>query len=194
MRLFAAIDVGVEVREAAAAARRVIDEALEEIHVDRPRVVWMVKDGLHVTLRFFGEQPAERAAAYVDRIERPFPLAPFLVEWRGVGAFPSPRHPRVFWMGAVGGARGLGLLEAEMAERFGGIDPADRLEPPRPFHAHVTLGRVKVPGRPLDWPEILERAAVGPVRSVVDRVTLYRSRGLPGGAGYEPLAVGRLEG
>ena len=119
-------------------------------------------------------------------------MPPFAVEWRGLGAFPSPRQPRALWIGITRGADGLGRLEAEIARRFDRL--ADDSEPVRPFHPHLTLGRIKVPGRPLDWPEILEEAQVKAVRSTVSFVTLYRSRGLPGGAGYEALAKGWLNG
>src|SRR5690606_24167379 len=134
----------------------------------------------------------ERVPAMVAGIARPFDEAPFVVEWRGLGAFPSPRHPRALWLGVSGGAAGLGPLEAEIARRFDAT--ADPAEPARAFHPHLTLGRIKVPGRPVDWPAILADAEVTAVGSAVRHVTLYRSRGLPGGAGYEALAKGCLNG
>lgn len=192
MRLFAAVDVGDEVRTVAAAARHLIEARLSRIHEHAPRIVWVKPEGLHLTLRFFGEQPDDRVPDIVSGIERPFDQPPFAVEWRGLGAYPSPRQPRALWIGVTSGADGLGRLEAEIARRFDRMFDAG--EPARAFHPHLTLGRVKVPGKPLDWPEILEEAGVRAVRSTVNRVTLYRSRGLPGGAGYEALAKGWLNG
>lgn len=192
MRLFAAIEVGDEVRAAVRAARHAIDARLSRIHEHAPRIVWVKPEGLHLTLRFFGEQPDDRVAGIVSALERPFDVPPFAVEWRGLGAFPSPRQPRALWVGVTSGADGLGRLEAEIARRLDRTD--DPSEPVRPFHPHLTLGRIKVPGRSLDWPEILEEASVKAVRSTVSHVTLYRSRGLPGGAGYEALAKGWLNG
>lgn len=192
MRLFAAVDVGGEVRDAAALARRRIDAHLATIRSGAPRIVWVKPEGLHVTLRFFGEQPESRAVEIASGIETAFNVAPFAVEWRGLGAFPSPRHPRALWMGITMGAEGLGRLEAEIARRFDRM--ADAAVPARPFHPHVTLGRIKIDGAGVDWPAMLEEAQVAGVRSTVDHVTLYRSRGLPGGAGYEALAKGWLNG
>jgi 2'-5' RNA ligase len=192
VRLFAAIEVGDDVRAAATVARHAIEARLSPIHEHAPRIVWVKPEALHLTLRFFGEQPDEHVPGIASAIERPFDVPPFAVEWRGLGAFPSQRQPRALWIGITMGADGLGRLEAEIARRFDRL--ADVSEPARPFHPHLTLGRIKVPGRPLDWPEILEEAQVKAVRSTVNSVTLYRSRGLPGGAGYEALAKGWLNG
>ncbi len=192
MRLFAAIDVGDEVRAAARAARHAIEARLSSAHEQAPRIVWVKPEGLHVTLRFFGEQPDSRVAQIVSGIEQAFEVSPFAVEWRGVGAFPSPRQPRALWMGITRGADGLGRLEAEIARRFDRVVDPDG--PARPFHPHLTLGRIKIAGAGVDWPATLEEAPVTGVCSTVNHVTLYRSRGLPGGAGYEALAKGWLNG
>jgi 2'-5' RNA ligase len=194
-RLFVAVDVGDDVRAAAAAVRRSIEVRLAQVHENRPRLVWTAPSGLHVTLKFLGEQPEDRVPAIVKAIEQPIVMAPFQVVWRGVGAFPSPREPRTLWLGVVDGAASLGAVEAEVARRFSapGLAIGAAAET-RPFHAHVTLARVKVTGARLDWRAMLESAAMAPVSSVVSQVTLYRSRGLPGGAGYEALANGRLNG
>jgi 2'-5' RNA ligase len=191
--LFVGIDVGDEVRAAALASRRVIEDRLSRIYEGPPRMLWTAPEGLHVTLRFFGEQPDARADALVGDAAKPYPLKPFLVKWRGLGAFPSPRRPQVLWLGVTAGAAELGALEAAVARRFAATGAADGAAP-RPFHPHVTLGRVKVTGRPPDWSALLEAAAMPPVTSLVDHVRLYRSRGRPGGTGYEVLARGRLEG
>jgi 2'-5' RNA ligase len=190
--LFVGIDVGDEVRQAALAARRTIEDRLSRVHVGPPRILWVAAEGLHVTLKFFGEQPDEQARAIVAEAAKPIPLRPFIVEWRGLGVFPSPRQPRVLWLGVTAGTRELGELEAAVARRFAQGDAAEA-DAPRPFHPHVTLGRVKVPGHPLDWPGLLEAAAVPAVTSLVDHVRLYRSFGRPGGVGYEVVARGRLE-
>jgi 2'-5' RNA ligase len=191
--LFLGIDVGDDVKAAALASRRIIEERLSKVHVHPPRILWTAGEGLHVTLTFLGEQPDLQAKAIVAEAAKPLPLRPFAVEWRGLGVFPSPRQPRVLWLGVTAGARELGALEAAVAERFAS---ADQAEPGshRAFHPHVTLGRIKIPGRPLDWPALLEAAAMPAVTSLVDHVRLYRSHGRPGGTGYEVLARARLGG
>ena len=192
MRLFVAIAVGDQVRAAAARARDRIEAALQQQRSEPPRIVWVAPAGLHLTLRFLGEQPDTRAPALVAAIEPPLAIAPFTVTWRGLGVFPSPRQPRVIWIGAGDGARELGLVEREISRRIGGLLPGEDDSDAKPFHPHLTLGRIKTESRQVNWPAILASGAVDDVSSPVTHVSLYRSRGLPGGAGYEELGRGLL--
>jgi 2'-5' RNA ligase len=104
------------------------------------------------------------------------------------------RRPRVIWAGIGDGAGPLGQLEAEVARRFGGLLPGERPETAAPFHPHLTLGRLKVDNPAADWPTMLEAAAFPDIQSSVGHVSLYHSRGLPGGVGYEEIGRGWLEG
>jgi 2'-5' RNA ligase len=194
MRLFAAVTVGDEVRAAVTAARRTIELQLERLGGPPPRLVWVAPSSLHVTLRFLGEQPDAQVPAIVETAQEPFALEPFQVTWQGLGAFPSPRRPRAIWVGVKRGAKGLGLLEAELARRFGQLLPGERPDEAAPFHPHLTIVRVKTERPGVDWPAVLEAAAIGEVHSRVDHVSLLRSQGLPGGVGYQEIGRGRLEG
>ena len=64
----------------------------------------------------------------------------------------------------------------------------------RPFHPHLTLARVKTASKGVDWPKVLAAAAAADLSSPVGHVSLFRSRGLPGGEGYEEVARGLLNG
>jgi 2'-5' RNA ligase len=194
MRLFVAISVGDEVRAAVARVRAAIEESFQRLKAEPPRLVWVSPRGLHVTLRFLGEQSDDRVQALVEAVQQPYPFDPFSIRWHGVGAFPSTRRPRAIWLGVGRGARELGLVEQEVTRRLGGLLPGEEAGDAEPFHPHLTLARVKTEQKLVDWPAILEAAAVGDVSSRVGHVALYRSRGLPGGEGYEELGRGRLGG
>lgn len=194
MRLFVAVTVGDEVRAAVTAARRTIEQQLSAIGGPPPRLVWVAPSALHVTLRFLGEVPDDRVPAIVEAVQEPFVLAPFQVAWLGLGAFPSTRRPRAIWVGVREGAAALGLLEAELARRFGTLLPGERPDAATPFHPHLTIARVKAERPGVDWPAVLQAAKIDEVRSRVDHVALLRSRGLPGGVGYEEIGRGRLDG
>jgi 2'-5' RNA ligase len=174
--------------------RAAIDESFQKSKAEPPRLVWVSPRGLHVTLRFLGEQPDEKVPGLVEAVQEPYPFPPFSIEWHGVGAFPSPRRPRAIWIGVRSGARELGLLEMEVARRFGGLLAGEEPGAAQPFHPHLTLARVKTESRHVDWPRLLEAAPVGNASSHVGHVALYRSRGLPGGDGYEEIGRGRLVG
>ncbi len=171
MRLFVAVDVGAAVRAEAARVIRAVSDKLEAATTP-PKVAWVKPAALHVTLRFLGEVDDAIVPALCERLAPPMALAPFAVEWRGVGVFPSSKHPRALWLGVVSGGAALGALEAEVTRRLVGTVDADA----RPLLPHLTLGRVKMAGAGVDWPKLLQAVEVRGVRSLVDRVTLYQSR------------------
>jgi 2'-5' RNA ligase len=118
----------------------------------------------------------------------PTQLVAKAVEWRGVGTFPSSRHPRALWLGVVAGGAQLGELEAEVSRRLmGTTDPEAR-----PLLPHLTLGRIKMTGAGVDWPKVLQAVDVRGARSVVDRVTLYRSELAHRGPHYTGLVSAAL--
>lgn len=194
MRLFVAVDVGDELRTAVAASRRIVDAHLSRVIGEAPRVVWMHPAALHATLRFIGETPDAEVAGLIEAVQEPFTVEPFTISWRGLAAFPSTRRPKALWVGLDHGAGALGQVEAEVARRLGPLWAGDRHGKAAPFHPHVTIGRVKTDHAHVDWPALFEAAALGPCTGRVTHVSLIRSRGLAGGAGYEEIGRGRLEG
>lgn len=194
MRLFVAVDCGDEVRAAATAVRRTVEAEFARHGGEPPRIVWVAPPGLHVTLRFLGERPDAEVPALAAAIDAGFELSPFSIGWRGVGAFPSPRRPRTLWIGIDRGARELGVLESELARRLGALLPGEQPDQAAAFHPHVTVARVKTDHGRANWPAILDAIKISATESAVDHVSLYRSRGLPGGAGYEEIARGGLRG
>jgi 2'-5' RNA ligase len=187
MRLFVAIDVGDVVRAEAARVIKAISSKLEAVKTP-PKIAWVRPDDLHVTLRFIGEVADEAVPALCERLAPPVSLAPFEVEWRGLGVFPSARQPRALWLGVVAGGAALGALEAEVTRRLAGtVEPESR-----PLLPHLTLGRVKMAGAGIDWPKILQAQDVRGARSPVDRVTLYRSQLSPRGPHYTGLVSASL--
>ncbi len=194
MRLFVAVPAAEALCHDVAAARRVIESHMSRVRGEAPRVVWVQPQSLHVTLRFIGDVADDRVPAIVEAVQEPFAIAPFTLSWRGLGAFPSVRRPRAIWIGVGEGATGLGQLESALAERLGGLFANERPDRAAAFHPHVTVGRVKMDNPAMDWAAAIGAVAVGAHPSTVAHVGLYRSRGLPGGLGYEEIGRGRLEG
>jgi 2'-5' RNA ligase len=194
MRLFVGVGVGDGVRATASRVRSAFETSFQQIKGLPPRVVWVAPQALHLTVRFLGEVPDADVPGIVEAVQEPYTLAPFSVTWHGLGAFPSAARPRVLWIGVGAGARELGALEREVARRLGGLAPGEDAEPATAFHPHLTIARVKVDARGVDWPALMASVPVEDVRSSVSHVTLVRSRGLPGGAGYEEVGRGRLAG
>lgn len=172
MRLFVGIDVGDAVRREAARVIAALTGKLEAVTAP-PKVVWVKPHALHVTLKFLGEVDDGEVDRVKELLAPPIPIAPFTVQWRGIGTFPSARHPRALWLGIIDGGAPLAAIEAEVSRRLAGsaVELGDRALLP-----HLTLGRVKMAGAGVDWPKILQAAEVRNCTSHVDRVTLYRSQ------------------
>jgi RNA 2',3'-cyclic 3'-phosphodiesterase len=187
-RVFVAVDVGDAVRREAARVMSALQIKLEAAKTP-PKVVWVKPAALHVTIRFLGDVEAAEVERITPLLAPPIPLAPFDVQWRGIGTFPNNRHPRALWLGVIKGAAQLAAVEAEISRRLAGAAVAldDRALLP-----HLTLGRVKMAGAGVDWPKILQTAEVKDATSVIDRVTLYQSKLSQYGPHYTELVSAPL--
>jgi len=127
--------------ELAGSARSQLQTYLDALRVI-DGVAWTRPENLHVTLKFLGNVARDRLERLAPRLaEVAAGRSPFTITCAGVGAFPSLARPRVLWAGAD--ARPLAALATD-------VDQACAAEgfvaETRPFHAHCTLGRVRVPG------------------------------------------------
>ena len=172
MRVFVAVDIGDAVRREAARVVSALQMKLEAAKTP-PKVVWVKPAALHVTIRFLGEMKPDEVERIKPLLADPIAMAPFEVQWRGIGTFPNNRHPRALWLGVIKGAAQLAAIEAEISKRLTGaaVEIDDRALLP-----HLTLGRVKMAGGGIDWPKVLQSAEVKNAVSFIDRVTLYHSQ------------------
>jgi 2'-5' RNA ligase len=188
-RVFVAVDVGDAVRREVTRVVSVLTGRLESAKTP-PKVVWVKPAALHVTIKFIGEVGLEEVERLQELLAPPIAVAPFELAWRGIGTFPSAKHPRALWLGITNGAAPLAAVEAEVSRRLAGVNAVELNE--RAFLPHLTLGRVKMAGAGIDWPRILKAVEVRDVTSVVDRVTLYRSQLSQQGPHYTGLVSAPL--
>ena len=183
MRLFAAVPVPDP-------ARAQVAGLLEQLRALQWPVRWVHDEGIHITLKFFGEVATERLDAIEEVVrsaaER---IAPLSLRLGELGAFPGPSRPRVLWLG-VEAPSALEVLQDRLERRSEAIG-----FPPegRPFRPHVTLGRVRE-GQRLA-PSALERcgARYEQVPFPADRVVLYESVLTRRGPEYTPRLTVSLE-
>jgi 2'-5' RNA ligase len=157
-------------------------------------VRWTRPEGIHLTLKFLGEVPADQTEAIADAMRRACaPYTPFSLSVAGVGCFPNPQRPRVVWVGIdepTGALAGL-QRDIERAMKPLGFAPENRA-----FTPHLTLGRVK--GGRRDELEALGTYAcscvVQATAQEVTAVSLMRSDLRPSGAVYTELASAPLVG
>lgn len=149
-------------------------------------VRWVRPEGLHITLKFFGEVVPERFETIAEMIGFAVSGVPRLtLSLSGAGVFPDLQRPRVVRLELGGNSAGLELLQDRLEQ--GGLRIGFPPEG-RPFQPHITLGRVKEGQR-------LPRGAAGALAGVVatpdfevDRVVLYESLQTPFGPTYDPRA------
>lgn len=177
MRAFLAVEISEEVRAG-------LDGLVAALRPALPGWRWAPSSAHHVTIRFLGEVDAEVLRGAVPAWRSALAALPaFHFEVSGLGVFPSPRSPRVLWIGvrevsAVGGFEAI-FRAVEMVAVACGLPPE-----PRPFHPHVTLARAARDARP----KAADRSAPSDFGPLVAReVVLYRSELLPGGARHTPL-------
>lgn len=177
MRLFLAVELPEAVKEPLARGLGALKRQL-------PTARWVRADGVHVTLKFLGEQPAELverlAATLLPALER---LAPVEVRLGGGGFFPNERRGRVAWVG--GEASGLDGWARAIEDACTGLG----LEPePRPFSLHLTLARLEHPWAPPVIERFLAEVARWRLPAFTAReVVLFSSDLQPGGAVYTAL-------
>jgi len=184
VRVFVSVNMPVRIqRDLARVTRRL---SLASIPVR-----WVPPQNLHLTLRFLGEQAKSERGSIVDVLTRAAEDAdPFEVSFGAVGAFPSPRRPKVIWIEveAVPRLRLLrSSLEREMARAGFGTETV-------PFRPHVTLGRASRGSTPGSFRDFVSASGAVEVNSVlkVSALDLVRSRTLSSGAEYELLDRVRL--
>jgi 2'-5' RNA ligase len=136
-----------------------------------------------VTLKFLGDVDEHDLPRVVSAVaEASAGLPPFHFETTRLGAFPSPRNPRVLWVGVTPVDELFDLqqaLESGLAEI--GF-PRER----RGFHPHITVGRVR--GRAPDTTGETLSGLLLPQESVdVTEVRVMRSTLDPRGAIHEVI-------
>jgi RNA 2',3'-cyclic 3'-phosphodiesterase len=177
MRLFTALDLPEDaVSKLAALVDRLRPSA---------RIRWSPADNLHITTKFIGEWPEDRLDKLTAALNALPPREPIPIEVRGVGFYPNPHSPRIFWAAVHAGPALPGLArETEAALEKIGI-AAEK----RPFTPHLTLARIK---EPVPLQEL--RQAIAALPSVefgaftADRFFLYLSQLRPSGSVYTRLS------
>jgi 2'-5' RNA ligase len=175
VRTFIALPVAAEIKEALAGISRRLD------HNIAPRAVrWVKPAGMHLTLRFLGDT-AVPLLPHIRQALDEIKAAPFTLQLGRLGAFPQQKRPRVIWIGLQGAEQSLLELQQAVA---GALTPLGWEPERRPFHPHLTLGRVKNIGgvRHLEWE--LDGPAL---RWQVTAVQLIQSDLLPAGPAYTTL-------
>ncbi len=151
------------------------------------QVRWSKAAQIHLTLRFLGHISPAQSREAIGQLQLAGPkFPPFSLELSALDCFPNPRHPRIIWVGLQGAISSLLALRHSIAQALSRL--GDHQED-KPFHPHLTLGRVK-PGirRPELVGDLLRNASLPRLEPwQVRSVHLMRSELNPGGAIHSVL-------
>jgi RNA 2',3'-cyclic 3'-phosphodiesterase len=155
-----------------------------ELKGSQADVKWDSPDKFHITLKFLGDVESSQIDQISSSITSLVKAAtPFEVIYHGVGAFPNLHNPRVIWIGITPQPVLIELqtkLESACVEL--GFPPEER-----PFHPHITLGRVKG-NRNIDClTEATKTCTFEPMKMHCPEVVLMKSDLRPGGSIYTIL-------
>jgi 2'-5' RNA ligase len=156
---------------------------------------WVRPEGIHLTLRFLGETPAERQPAIESAISRAVAgTAPFELHLGKLDRFSSRQSPRVVWIDVNGDTESLARLQTQVEREITLLGyPSEN----RPFSPHLTLARVP-PERARDMGSPLEdaiaRTTVPTASMQATEVSLMKSDLQRSGAVYTQLFAARLPG
>jgi 2'-5' RNA ligase len=185
MRTFVAVDLSPEIKIT-------LEAMIRNVRKKAGGVKWVGSDAMHLTLKFLGEIPEDKAGtvgallAGLAATHRPFPL-----KLKGTGTFPpgGGMNARVLWAGVVEDP-GLMEFQAALEDEF---EKAGFAREERPFHPHMTLGRVKSPDGLEQALRELERHGTADLGEMtVARLAFFESVLKPTGPVYRVLTEAAL--
>jgi len=185
IRSFIAIELPEEAKKGLARLRR-------ELERDEHKFVkWVDPGGIHLTLKFLGNIPSNRVTEITETMEKATQgISPFHLEISGLGAFPSLRQARVFWVGIGGEMDKLSRLQQNIDSALAALGFAKE---ERPFVPHLTLARTREGASPPERRSFGELVGSTTFEDkypvVVEAVRLMRSQLMPAGAIYTCLSV-----
>ena len=152
-----------------------------------PRAVkWVAPENIHLTLKFLGEIAQENVPRVIAILRQCVEgVAPFEVEVKGAGAFPTPRRPRVLFVDA----HDEPPILADIANRLNdAMTAADVPREDRGFRNHVTIGRVRKPSSLAETAAELGKSAERSFGTMsVEEAVLMKSDLRPDGPVYTPV-------
>lgn len=180
IRTFLAFDIDADLRNS-------MTEIMEFFKTHNLPIKWSKPENLHVTLRFYGEIPAELISQLEQEISKLVAsLQTFSLTNSGVRLFPPSSRPICVAL--------LFTLSEDLAKLVSSLEQAAEkcgfVREDRPFVPHLTLGRFKVRQKldvnlnhPIKIPNILS----------VNDIILYRSDFVEDGTIYTPLKKWHLK-
>ncbi len=158
----------------------------QQIGNNMAKIKWVIKENLHLTLRFLGEVGEETIEQIEERLST-ITLEPFDLSLSNLGVFPNPNYIKVLWVG-VDPADKVVQLYNKIEEALAPF----KLKKDHKYHPHITLGRVAFVKDKTALKESLN-IKVEKLKFGVDGFKLKKSTLTPKGPVYEDIMVYPLQ-
>ncbi len=185
IRTFIAIELDESIKDG-------LTRLQERLKGEAPRgsVRWIRSEGIHLTLKFLGDVPADQIGEITRALQNSCQgFAPFSLSCGELGCFPNLKRPRVVWVGIQEETGILARLQKAIEEH---VAPLGYPTEKRKFSPHLTLGRVQRRVSSDDLRRLGELVGTSEIgmlgRMEVRSVNLMRSDLRPSGAVYTRLA------
>jgi 2'-5' RNA ligase len=174
--------------------KTIVTRVSGEIRKSSLEVRWVRPEFIHLTVVFMGDIESEQIAPMGESVRAVCSQhSPFTISLKPMGCFPNPRNPRVVWLGIDGDLERMSRFRDDLQHA---LSPFGIKEEERAFRPHLTLGRLKKPGRrQTDLDQLLAKykELSSPARTLSELV-LFRSDLKPGGAVYTKMVSWLLSG
>ena len=153
---------------------------------------WTPVENVHLTLKFLGDiQRTDVEKIFEVMGDTVRAASPIHLSTKGMGVFPGIRRPRVLWIGLRGDTAPLIDLQHRLDA---GLEHLGFIREPRPFKAHLTIGRARGPLNPKKLASLM--ASAGSFESpafTADELILFQSELFPKGPVYTELKKAALK-
>ena len=169
-RLFVAVEIPCDARRALVDLQRRLGD-LNDL------MSWEPSEKMHITLQFLGSASTALEPMVAERLATAVTDAPrCALRLASPGAFPSVMRPATVWTAIGGDVQALAELRAAVVAATSSLGFPQEA---RPFHAHVTIARVRRDtgnaGRRQVGRALADVAGPPPIAFAADRIVLLRS-------------------
>ncbi|MEA3329041.1 MAG: RNA 2',3'-cyclic phosphodiesterase [Candidatus Omnitrophota bacterium] len=179
MRAFIAIEIPRDVKSE-------LSQIIDTLRSSQADVKWVKPQDVHLTLKFLGNIDQSRLKEIQNILDRVAKTEnSFEMSMEDLSAFPNPSFPRVIWTGLKQGSQNTLDLAKKIECELAKIGFAKEK---RPFHPHLTLGRLRSPKNRDKLSVLLSSTTFkSQSRIKVTHLNLIQSTLTPTGSIYTPL-------
>ena len=146
---------------------------------------------MHLTLKFLGDTDEKQLENLVEIVSKiAGQISDFKLQISNTGVFPSPRNPRILWLG-INDEKGSLLQISEILE-----NECEKIGFPkekRTFKAHLTIARLREPHKSKEIAQKHFENKIEAVEFTVSEIVIYESKLQPTGSIYMKIKNAKLQ-